>query len=63
MTDGYSGSDLKVVIYISLKILTWSVAIEEWIWFNIKYFHHVAEFVCHSSSLPNKGDLGEGKEG
>jgi len=23
----------------------------------------IAEFVCHSSSLPNKGDLGEGKEG
>jgi ATP-dependent Zn protease len=29
MTDGYSGSDLKVVIHISLKILTWSVAKED----------------------------------
>lgn len=65
MTDGYSGSDLKVVFLdnFSLPLL---VAGEGSIWFCINCSHCyllIAESVCHSSSLPNTRDLGEGKEG
>ena len=66
MTDGYSGSDLKVVCIFMYFSLPFLVSGEGTICFYIKYSHCyllIAESVCHSSSLSNSRDLGEGKEG
>lgn len=64
MTDGYSGSDLKVVFQYILIIHS---CLPEKVAHNSRQYSYcyilIAESVCHSSALSNKRDLGEGKEG
>ena len=61
MTDGYSGSDLKVVFLNNFHFYSWLP--EKIIHKLFLLLSFDAESLCHRSSLPNTRDLGEGKEG
>lgn len=63
MTDGYSGSDLKVEFATLSLMCGYILLLNLWSDSLLCLIGCIAESLCNCCSLPNKRDIGEGKKG
>lgn len=63
MTDGYSGSDLKVINAILFFLVVFLFLYRVYLSIYINKCCYIAESVCNCCTSSNQRDFGEGKKG